>query len=48
MENIEKENRNLCEEVTALKVGMAKLTALMESRVASQNHPTLAQPKQTT
>ena len=48
MENLEQENRELREEVTALKAGMANLTALMESLVAAQNQPPLAQPQQTT
>ena len=48
MDNLEQENRELREEVSALKAGMANLTALMESLVAAQNHPPLAQPQQTT
>ena len=37
MDNLEQENRELCEEVSTLKVGMANLTTLMESLVAAQN-----------
>ena len=48
MENIEQENHELRDEVTALKDGMANLTALMESLVAAQNQPPIAQPQQTT
>ena len=48
MENLEQENRELREEVITLKAGMANLTALMESLVAAQNQPPLAQPQQTT
>ena len=44
MDNLEQENRELREEVYTLKAGMANLTALMESLVAAQNHPPLAQP----
>ena len=47
MENLEQENHELHEEVTALKADMANLTALMESLVAAQNQPPLAQPQQT-
>ena len=36
------------EKVIALKVDMANLTALMESLVATQNQPPLAQPQQIT
>ena len=39
MENLEQENHKLCEEVTALRTGMANLTALVESLVATQNQP---------
>ena len=55
MENLEHENRELREEVTVLKAGMANLIALMESLVVAQNQPPLAppsphiaQPQQTT
>ena len=44
MENLEKENCELHEEVTALKASMANLSALMESLVVAQNQPPLAQP----
>ena len=44
MDNLKLENRELCEEVSALKVGMANLTALMESLVAAQNQPPSVQP----
>ena len=47
MDNIEQENRKLHEEVSALKAGMANLTALMESLVAAQNQPPIVQPQQT-
>ena len=39
MENLEQENRELREEVTALRTGMANLTAFVESVVATQNQP---------
>ena len=45
MDNLEQENHELCEEVSALKAGMANLIALMESLVASQNHPPSAEPQ---
>ena len=48
MDNLEQENRELREEVSALKVVMANFTALMEPLVASQNQPPIAQPQQTT
>ena len=48
MDNLEQENRELREEVYALKAGMANLTALMESLVAAYNQPPLSQPQQTT
>ena len=52
MENLEQENRELREEVTALKTSMDNLNALMEQLVAAQNQPPLvppyAQPPQTT
>ena len=44
MENLEQENRELREEVTALKPDMANLTTLMKSLMASQNHPPCAPP----
>ena len=47
MDNLEQENRELREEVSALKAGMANLTALMESLVDAQNQPLLSQPQQT-
>ena len=47
MDNLEQENRELCEEVSALKADMANLTALMESLVAAQNQPPSVQPQQT-
>ena len=37
----------MCEEVSALKAGMANLTALMESLVAAQNQPPSVQPQLT-
>ena len=37
MDNLEQENRELCEEVSALKSGVANLTTLMEALVAAQN-----------
>ena len=39
MGNLEQENRELHKEVSALKAGMANLTALMEAMVAAQNQP---------
>ena len=48
MENIEQENRDMRDEVTTLKAGMANLTTLMESLLTTQNQPPLAQPQQTT
>ena len=47
MDNLEQENREMREEVSALKAGMANLTALMESLVAAQNQPPSVQPQQT-
>ena len=44
MDNLEQENRELREEVYALKAGMANLTALMESLVTDQNQPLSVQP----
>ena len=46
MDNLEQDNRELREVVSNLKGSMANLTALMESLVASQNQPPLAQPQQ--
>ena len=37
MENIKQENRELREEVSTLKIGMAHLTTMMENLVAAQN-----------
>ena len=48
MENLEQENHELRDEVTALKAGMANLTSLMESLMAAQNQPPLTQTQQTT
>ena len=55
MENIKQENRELHEEVTALRAGMANLTTLVESLVVAQNKPPpppppphVAQPQQKT
>ena len=47
MDNLEQENREQCEEVSALKAGMANLTALMESLVAAQKQPPSVQPQPT-
>ena len=47
MDNLEQENRELREEVSALKVGMANLTTLMETLVAAQNPPPSVQPQPT-
>ena len=47
MDNLEQENRELHEEVSALKAGMANLTALMESLVPAQNQPPSVQPQPT-
>ena len=44
MENLEQENCEMRNEVTALKDGMSNLTALIESLMASQNQPPLAPP----
>src|ERR1051325_8603278 len=55
MENLEQENRELREEVTSLRAGMANMTAMVEQLVAAQNKPLphppsphIIQPKQTT
>ena len=55
MKNLEQENRELREEVIALKVGMVNLNALVESLVVAQNQPPppplsphATQPKKTT
>ena len=37
MDNLEQENRELHEEVSALKAGLANLTTLMETLVVAQN-----------
>ena len=47
MNNLEQENRELREEVSALKAGMANLTTLMEALVAAQNQPPSVQPQPT-
>ena len=47
MDNLEQEKRELREEVSTLKAGMANLTALIESLVAAQNQPLSVQPQQT-
>ena len=47
MDNLEQEHRELREEVSTLKAGMANLTALMESLVAAQNQPSSVLPQQT-
>ena len=39
MDNLEQENRELRDEVSALKASMANLTTPMESLVAAQNQP---------
>ena len=39
MEDLEQENHELCEEVTTLRVGMEKLTSLVESLMVAQNQP---------
>ena len=39
MEDLEQENHELREEVTTLRIGMEKLTALVESLMAAQNQP---------
>ena len=46
MDNFKQENRELHEEVSALKADMDNLTALMESLVAAQNQPPSVQPQQ--
>ena len=46
-DNLEQENRELREEVSALKAGMANLTTLMEALVPAQNHPPCVQPQPT-
>ena len=47
MDNLEQENRELREEVSALKAGLANLTTLMEALVAAQNQPPSVQPQPT-
>ena len=47
MDNLEQGNRELREEVSALKAGMANLTTLMEALVAAQNQPLSVQPQPT-
>ena len=44
MENLEQENRELREEVSALKAGLDNLTTLMEALVVAQNQPPSVQP----
>ena len=47
MDNLEQENRELREEVSALKASMSNLTTLMEALVAAQNQPPSVQPQPT-
>ena len=47
MDNLEQENRELREEVSSLKVGLANLTTLMEALVVAQNQPPSVQPQPT-
>ena len=47
MDNLEQENRELHEEVSALKAGMDNLTTLMEALVGAQNQPPSVQPQPT-
>ena len=47
MDNLEQENRELREEVSALKAVLASLTTLMEALVAAQNQPPSVQPQPT-
>ena len=47
MDSLEQENRELREEVSALKAGISNLTALMESLVAAQNQQPSVQPQPT-
>ena len=47
MESIEQENRELREEVTTLKSGMAHLTSLVEALVAAQNQARTPPPVNT-
>ena len=47
MDNLEQENRELREEVSALKAGLANLTTLMEALVVAQNQPPSVQPQPT-
>ena len=47
MDNLEQENRELHEEVSTLKAGMANLTALMEALAAAQNQAPSVQPQPT-
>lgn len=39
MDRLEKENRELREEVTALRDSFGRLTTMMEALVAAQNQP---------
>ena len=51
MEDLEQENHELRVEVTTLRTGMEKLTALVESLMAAQNQPSTSAteaPDQTT
>ena len=45
MYNLEQENRELSEEVFALKAGLANLTTMMEALVVAQNQPPSVQPQ---
>ena len=47
MDNLEPENSELREEVTALKADLANLTTLMEALVVAQNQPPSVQPQPT-
>ena len=47
MDNLEQENCELREEVSALKVGLANLTTLIEALVVAQNQPPSVQPQPT-
>ena len=47
MGNLEQENREPREEVSALKAGLANLTTLVEALVVAQNQPPSVQPQPT-
>ena len=47
MDNLEQENHELREEVSALKASLANLTTLMEALVDAQNQPPSVQPQPT-